>query len=304
MKPYRRLISLNCPTSSCIGSKHGWKLKKVLKRAARESLTAYLGRSPEEKDVNEKFLLQLWDTAPVIGNRRDLAYFFPILPTSLTGLPSDVVRVQHGPSVIYTTSETDQVEVLPVPSDRKTDQEIFISYAWNGESEKIVNEMDQAFQKRGVVIVRDKRVLGYKGSIKEFMERIGRGKGVVVVLSDKYLKSKNCMFELIQIAENKQFKDRIFPVVLSDADIYDPVKRIEYIKYWEAKKRELDAAMKSVSSENLQGIRDDMDLYDAIRDEIAGLVDILQDMNTLTPDMHRDSDFQTLFDAVMAKLEE
>ena len=183
-------------------------------------------------------------------------------------------------------------------------KEIFFSYAWRGESENIVNKIDQAFQKRGAKVIRDKRDLNYKGSIKEFMERIGRGQGIVVVISDKYLKSKNCMFELIQIAENKQFKDRIFPVVLSDAVIYDAVKRIEYIRYWEAKKKELDAAIKSVGSENLQGITDDINLYDTIRDEIAKLTDILQDMNTLTPDMHRDSDFQTLYDAVMAKLEE
>lgn len=183
-------------------------------------------------------------------------------------------------------------------------KEIFFSYAWRGESEKIVNEIDQAFQKRGVTIIRDKRNLDYKGSIKEFMKQIGRGQGVVVVISDKYLKSKNCMFELIQIAQNKQFKDRIFPVVLGDADIYDAVKRVKYIQYWESKKKELDEAIKSVSSEHLQGITDEMNLYDDIRDEIANLTNILQDMNTLTSDMHRDSDFQILFDNVMEKLEE
>ncbi len=186
----------------------------------------------------------------------------------------------------------------------KYNKEVFVSYAWGGESEKLVNDIDQSFQKSGVTIMRDKRDLGYKGLIKEFMERIGQGKSIIVVISDKYLKSKNCMFELIQIAENKQFKDRIFPVILSDANIYDAVKRIEYIKYWEAKKAELDAAMKTVSSENLQGIREEIDLYNDIRDEIAKLTDILQDMNTLTPDMHRDSGFQALYDTVMAKLEE
>jgi small GTP-binding protein len=191
-----------------------------------------------------------------------------------------------------------------LPSTKGSTKEIFFSYAWRGESENIVNEIDQAFQKRGVTIVRDKQDLGYKGSIKEFMERIGRGKGVVVVISDKYLKSKNCMFELIQIAENEQFKDRIFPVVLSDANIYDAVKRIEYIKYWETKKKELNEAMREVSAEHVQGIREEIDLFDNIRDEIAALTNTLQDMNTLTPDMHRDSDFQTLFNVVMAKLEE
>jgi hypothetical protein len=195
-----------------------------------------------------------------------------------------------------------------MPDDTETSdgnqKEVYLSYAWGGESEKLVNEIDQVFQKKGVRINRDKRDLGYKGSIKDFMERIGYGKSVVVVISDKYLKSKNCMFELLQIAENKQFQDRIFPVVLSDANIYDAVKRLEYIKHWETKKKELNKAMRGVSAENLQGIREEIDLFDNIRDEIAGLTNILQDMNTLTPDIHRDSDFQALFDALMRKLSE
>jgi hypothetical protein len=185
-----------------------------------------------------------------------------------------------------------------------SDREIYVSYAWGGESENWVNEIDQAFLKKGVMITRDKRDLGYKGSIREFMERIGRGKTIVVVISDKYLRSKNCMFELLQIAENKQFRDRIFPVILSDADIYDAIKRLQYIKFWEIKKKELSEAMKEVGPEHLQGIREEIDLFDNIRDEIANLTNTLQDMNTFTPEMHRDRDFQTLFDAVMNKLEE
>jgi internalin A len=114
---------------------------------------------------------------------------------------------------------------------------------------------------------------------------------VIVIISDKYLRSPNCMFELVKIADNQQFYDRIFPIVLADADIYDPVKRIEYVKYWEAKRAELAEAIKSVDPANLQGLREDMDLYDRIRDKISGLTSILKDMNTLTPDMHQDSDF-------------
>jgi hypothetical protein len=182
------------------------------------------------------------------------------------------------------------------------EQAVFISYAWGGEREEIVNQLDDALQKRGVKIMRDKRALGYKGSIREFMERIGQGNCVIVVISDKYLRSPNCMFELVEIAENKQFHDRIFPIVLADANIYDPLKRIEYVKYWEVKRAELAEAMKTLDPANLHGIRDDMDLYDRIRDKIAGLTSILKDMNTLTPQMHRDTNFHHLYDAIENKI--
>ena len=183
-------------------------------------------------------------------------------------------------------------------------REIFISYAWGGESEQIVNQLDQALQAKGITIVRDKRDLGFKGRIKEFMERIGRGKAVIVVISEKYLKSENCMFELVQIAKNGQFYDRIFPIVLADAQIYKPVQRIKYVQHWEQQIKELDEAMKSVSSANLQGFRDEIDQYTEIRNTMAELVYTLKDMNTLTPEMHSESGFEELFQAVERKLAE
>jgi hypothetical protein len=184
------------------------------------------------------------------------------------------------------------------------EQAVLVSYAWGGEREEIVNKIDQALQQRKLKIIRDKRDLGYKGSIREFMERIGQGNCVIVVVSDKYLRSENCMFELVEIAENKQFQDRIFPVVLADADIYKPVKQIQYVKYWEEQIKELKEGIQGVDPTNLQGIYEKLNLYDRIRDNISNLIAILSDMNTLTPAMHQDSDFSTLYEAVVERMQD
>lgn len=184
------------------------------------------------------------------------------------------------------------------------EQAVFISYAWGGEREEIVNQVDKALQARGVMIIRDKRELGYKGSINAFMDRIGQGDCVILVISDKYLRSPNCMYELVEIAENKQFQDRVFPIVLPDANIYNPVHRIQYIKYWEEKRTELAEAIKTLDPANLQGIREEMDLYDRIRDKVSGLTSILKDMNTLSPEMHSESDFEELFNTIEKRLKE
>lgn len=181
---------------------------------------------------------------------------------------------------------------------------VFISYAWGDEREEFVNRLDQSLAQRGIKIIRDKRELEYKGSIKGFMERIGQGDCVIVVISDKYLRSANCMFELVEIAENKQYHDRIFPIVLPDANIYDPVKRLEYVGYWETKRTELAEAMKKVDPANLQGIREDIDNYTRFREKISGLTSILKDMNTLTPEMHSDSDFEALYTAIEKRISE
>jgi hypothetical protein len=106
------------------------------------------------------------------------------------------------------------------------------------------------------------------------------------------------MFELVEIAEKQNFHDRIFPIVLQDANIYKAVNRIKYIKYWEDQISELDSAMKTVSAANLQGITDDINLYTRIRATISGLANTLKDMNTLTAEIHEDSDFRQLIEAL------
>jgi formylglycine-generating enzyme required for sulfatase activity len=184
------------------------------------------------------------------------------------------------------------------------EQAVFISYAWGGEREEIVNQIDRTLHGRGIKIIRDKRDVGYKGSISKFMERIGQGDCVILVISDKYLRSPNCMFELVEIAENKNFQDRIFPIVLADADIYKPVKQLEYIKHWEKEIRELKESLVAVDPTHLEGIYDQLNLYDRIRDHISRLTAVLSDMNTLTPDMHRDSDFSEIYDAIGERLKE
>ncbi len=191
---------------------------------------------------------------------------------------------------------------VPPTKNDFLEKQIFISYAWGGESEEIAERVDKAFQERGITIVRDKRDAGYKANILEFMERIGKGKCVITIISEKYLKSSNCMFELVEIAKNGDFYDRIFPIVLEDAKIYKPISRLNYIKYWEDQIKELEAALKEVSAANLPSFRKDIDLYTEIRKTIDSLIDTLKQMNTLTPEMHSSSDFEELYKAIEDKL--
>lgn len=74
--------------------------------------------------------------------------------------------------------------------------EVYISYAWGGESEIIVTEICQQLQNNKVKYYIDKKDIAYKDSIREFEERLGAGDYVILVVSDKFLKSKDCMYEL------------------------------------------------------------------------------------------------------------
>ncbi|MFF7842565.1 hypothetical protein ACFZC6_27780 [Streptomyces ossamyceticus] len=60
--------------------------------------------------------------------------------------------------------------------------------------------------------------------------------------------------------------------------------------------------MRSVSAANLQGFREDIDLYTEIRAQLPRPADVLRDMNTLPPELHRASECSEIFEAVMTRL--
>ena len=133
--------------------------------------------------------------------------------------------------------------------------EVFVSYKWGGVADELVDEVAGRLAERGVLVVRDRDEVGYRDSIRAFMSRLGAGTAIVVVVDRAYLRSKNCMFELTEIASRPDFAARIFPIVLPDAEIFDPIQLVGYVSYWEEKRAELDRAMRTVGQENLQGIR-------------------------------------------------
>lgn len=170
--------------------------------------------------------------------------------------------------------------------------ELYISYAWKGESEEMAELLEKAFEENDINLIRDKKDLKYRERISEFMKRIGKAKGVVVILSDKYLKSSYCMFELMKIYENKNFEDRIFPIVLGDANIFEGDGRVAYKKYWQAKIDDLNTKM--VGADASETLRTEYKLCKKIHEFIGKVEDILPDMNALSPEIHRETNFEAM----------
>jgi len=179
--------------------------------------------------------------------------------------------------------------------------EVFISYAWQGESETIAEEVEQELKKRRLTVIRDKSLLGYTGRIKAFMERLGQGQYIVLVISDRYLKSENCLFELLHIYRGDNFTGRIFPLVLADARISKAKDRLDYAHYWEQEIDQLETKIKAGSPANLHSIYEDLNLYSEIRQDIDRLTAILKDINALTIEAHREKGYDELFRAIMTK---
>ncbi len=180
-------------------------------------------------------------------------------------------------------------------------KEIFISYAWGGDSETIVDEIARIFAEAGYSIERDKTHLNYRKSIREFMDSIGRGKYIIVVVSDKYMKSEYCMYEAYRMFQSPQIGDRILPIVLPDADIFSFAGQQKYLRYWMQEVKRLEEEIKAMASEEptmlgpiIERLRD----YEVTSRFVNDFMAQVADMNVLTPEMHRESNFDRLLEVI------
>ncbi len=186
---------------------------------------------------------------------------------------------------------------------RTVEPEIFISYAWGGESEKMTDDIYNAFKEKKLNIIRDRIDLQYKGNIREFMRRLGASAFVVVIISDRYLKSKNCMFEMLEIEKNRDAYNRIFPIVLEDAQIYDDIKSIGYALHWQGQLKELKEQIDKLESPHLtEAANKNLAEYASISRLTGNLINMLRDMNTLPVEMHKETWFEQLIESVEARI--
>ena len=132
--------------------------------------------------------------------------------------------------------------------------EVFISYAWGSNEskqdklrEQFVDELCEAARKRGVKIVRDKTHIELGELIKDFMIKMAshsKKNGIFVVLSEKYLQSIYCMYELHEIfracgQKDSEFARRVRVWTLPDARIWSSEDRLSIAKMWHEKAQKL-----------------------------------------------------------------
>jgi hypothetical protein len=184
--------------------------------------------------------------------------------------------------------------------------EILVSYAWKGESEALVDRLCQAFAAKGYQVIRDKSAMNYKDSIKNFMDRIGRGKFVIVVVSDKYMKSEYCLYEAYRMYQSSAFRERVFPIVLPDVDIFSVRGQVAYLRYWQTEYGLLETEYKSVSASSptmaaplAERLRDIEVTTRFINDFMVAI----SDMNVLTSQVHLKSNFSQLISVIEERMQ-
>lgn len=137
-----------------------------------------------------------------------------------------------------------------------TKPSVFISY--NTAASDYVDEIHEKIKKEALVIRftnDDETGVRTWGSFHEFMKSIKYQDFAVLVISKAYLESEACMFEVMELwNEYENWDDKVMYVVLGDANVYEDVGRLKYVKYWQQKVKELDEATEGIETVNIPGI--------------------------------------------------
>lgn len=151
--------------------------------------------------------------------------------------------------------------------DTKTEQNavsktIFLSYCQkDSDIADLIDEKLGEQIKGKATISRDIRDVEYHESFKRFMQSIEQHDYVITIISDNYFKSRNCMYEVLEVVKDSQFSNKLIYIVLQNEDvkyykvsssnsiganIYSTSGQTAYSVFWKKKEDELQAQIQEL----------------------------------------------------------
>jgi len=139
---------------------------------------------------------------------------------------------------------------------------IFLSYT-HSDSE-IAEKLDTALRTLGYDVKRDIRNVDKWGDLQGFMKSIRKQDYAVFLVSDKYLHSTNCLYEIMQFMKDENFGNRAFPIAIGFSEteknarkmqnkptsLFDEFYWIEIIRYWQDYAFDMKTQLEQIDREN------------------------------------------------------
>ena len=142
---------------------------------------------------------------------------------------------------------------LPLEELMKPNTSIFLSYSHNNRT--IADKLDETLIRYGYAVKRDIRSVNRWDNLSEFMDSIKNEDYAIILLSDRYVKSENCMYEVGELLKDTSFNERCFVIAISDTHndaslFFDYQYHIDLIYYWQKLVSEYEDKLNSISPEN------------------------------------------------------
>jgi len=153
--------------------------------------------------------------------------------------------------------------------DKKT---LFISYCWK-DGGSYADDLEKQLSER-FDVKRDKSQIGLRDDIQEFMREIANCDSVILIITEGYVVSENCMIEMAYLLEQVDWKEKAWFLVV-DSSLYSIEKKIDIIKFWNNKQEMLS----NNSDINNQTINDYQKKYESINNILPKFFDGLSRIN-------------------------
>lgn len=178
-------------------------------------------------------------------------------------------------------------------------KKIFISYSWSDS--KIVDIIDNDFSSIGISLIRDQRDAKNYESLTIFMKKIRNADFVIHVISESYLKSLNCMFEVNELTKDNDFDKKIFPIIIKkeNFNIYSLNSSVEFINYWENKYKKFQNKISKIENESFK--KEPLERLKTLHDickSIGNFIKVIQDKKSPSLDELRKSNYKPILDKI------
>lgn len=150
---------------------------------------------------------------------------------------------------------------------------VFISYSWNDK--RVADTLDILFSSKEIVIQRDIRDIDYKESIKDYMRRIRDADYCIMLISESYLKSKNCMYEVLEFIKDPNYFHKILPFIIGKVEIFAAEKRALYVKFWENEFNRINSLRETVNVLGQVDLLEELKIIDNIQKNISEFLEII-----------------------------
>jgi hypothetical protein len=160
--------------------------------------------------------------------------------------------------------------------------EVFLSHVRGSTTDAVADRLRTELNAKGFRTVPEKSVLDYKTDLRRFIQQLGAGKRVVLLLDESFLQDQQCMQSILEIRKYPGMETRIYPILMPGADLADPVRQLDFVEYWDKKKDTLSERLTRVSNQaDLIPLQNQVNLFAEIRRFLADFMDIIQQMRMI-----------------------
>ncbi len=178
------------------------------------------------------------------------------------------------------------------------DSKVHISYKWEDPGQGIVrNWLYPAINESGLLGVLDVHGCCYMHSIMDFERQFGVADIVVIVVSNAYLNSKNCLFEATSIIRNQNYRNRIILINLDNIKIESTQYEYMVSEYANLTKQ-FELAKNSLPKPTGSYYDEEYEQCTTILNGIADFMKMLRDYNSLNFTTLSENNFKKVIDKI------